>query len=510
MDRFLRMVDYVRKQKAKGMVLRGNVSPVLLTERGRQPLNKVTTPDEVDDLLRALTPSALAPRLAEGAPFSFPYTTPGGPVTLRVTFVEKRPEVTISLGGEVPPDTAPAPVPVVLPAPGPPAVAAAADLSPVVPAAPPLEVAPPRDVPGPYASSAAPPSSVRHVDFAVDYMSGLFAAALAASASDVYLQAGTRPWGRVRGDLQPLDYGALLAPDQLRAVLFDLTPADLRGRWIDGGSVDFCLAFEDRARVRCTLFGDVRGVSASCRFLPAQPPSLSELQAPAFVYDLTRAERGLVIVAGVRSSGVTTTLAAMVRAINAGRRARVVTIEAPMEYLHRPERSLITHVEVPAQAPTVAEALRRQALAGADVCVVGDLSSPEAVAEAITLAEGGTLVLGALRLPDVPAVAERLVDAAEGGTPADRVLRVLRGIVCQRLCRPLRPGRLIPLFEVLGVSPTAAALIRQGKFRELHGTMFLTFDAALASCAKEDKISREEALRQASDPDAMRRLLAGS
>jgi twitching motility protein PilT len=131
------------------------------------------------------------------------------------------------------------------------------------------------------------------------------------------------------------------------------------------------------------------------------------------------------------------------------------------------------------------------------------------LAAALALAEGGALVLAVVRKPDVPAVIEHLLEGAAAGSrhPGERVLRVLRGVVCQRLCRPRHPGRLVPLFEQLSVGPAVATLIRQGKTRELHGAMFLTFDNALAGCAKEEKITREEALRQATDPDNVRRLL---
>jgi Tfp pilus assembly pilus retraction ATPase PilT len=504
MDRLQRMAEYARKQKGKGIVLRGNDTCVLLGERGRQPLNKVMTPEEIEALLGEAAPPDVAPRLGEAGPLTFTHPTAEGEATVRVTRAGGRLEVVIALPGEALPEpdpTAPvaAPPPAVYAVPGSPAVTGAGGLAPVVPAAPPLEVPPLVVLPDPTRRPA--------VEFPRDYLPGLFRAALAVPASDVYLQAGSRPWARVQGEVHRLDYGNALSPDQLQAALFDLIPLERRGQWLEGGAVEFALTFEDRARVRCALLADTRGVGASCRLLPLAPPSLSELQAPSSVADLARAERGLVLVGGARSSGVTTTLAALVAAIGAERRARVVTVEAPVEYLYRPGRSLLSQVEVPTQAPSVAEALRRTALAGADVCAVGDVTDPQALAAALALAEGGLLVLAALRLGDVPAVVERLGEAAGARHAAERVVRVLRGVVCQRLCRPRHPGRLIPLFEVLTVSPTAAALVRQGKFRELQGAMFTTFDTALVGLIKDEKITRDEALRQASDPEAVRRLL---
>ena len=172
----------------------------------------------------------------------------------------------------------------------------------------------------------------------------------------------------------------------------------------------------------------------------------------------------------------------------------------------------MTQIEVPTHAPTLLDGLRRLSLADVDVCAIGDATEPAVLQAALRLAEGGALVLAVVRQPDVPAVVEYLLDcAAAGGRQAgERVLRVLRGVVCQRLCRPRHPGGAVPLFELLNVGAGAATLIRQGKPRELHGAMFMTFDNALVGCVKEEKITREEALRQATDVDNVRRLLAGA
>ncbi len=301
-----------------------------------------------------------------------------------------------------------------------------------------------------------------------------------------------------------------LSADQLQAALFELLPRAAQAHWIADGTAEFCFTFEDRARIRCTLFPGARGLCASCRLLPLQPPTLEEIQAPGFLTDLARAERGLVLLGGVRGSGTTTTLAALLHTLAAHRRARIVTVDQPIELLHRPERALVTQVEVPTHAPTTLEALCRLALADLDVCALGDATDPTVLRAAVRLAEGGALVLGIIRQPDVPGVVEHLLDcvAATSRQPGERIVRVLRGVVCQRLCRPRRPGRPVPLFELLNVGSAAAALIRQGKPRDLHGAMFMTFDNALIGCVKEDKISSEEALRQATDPDNVRRLLA--
>jgi twitching motility protein PilT len=507
MDRLRRVAEFARKQKGKGIVLRGNDTCVLIGERGgRQPLNKVMSAEEVEGLLREALPDELTARLDAGESFSFVRPTPEGEVTVRVGRPGGVLEVTVALGGEaIPePDADEAP-PAAFPTGAPAPVALPAGLAPLGPAAPPVEVLAPPGGAGTARATEARPV----VDYSPDYLPGLFRAAQAAFASDVHLEGGSRPWARVNGEVQPLDYGRPLSADQLQAALFDLLPPGPRGRWIAEGAAEFCFTAEDRARVRCAVFTGARGVTASCRLLPPRPPELADLQAPAFVADLARAERGLVLLGGARGAGTTTTLAAMVHAVNGARRARVVTVEAPVEILHRPERALVTQVEVPTHAPTVLDALRRLSLADVDVCAVGDATETAVLQAALRLAEGGALVLAVVRRPDAPAVVEHLLDcaAAASRNPCERVLRALRGVVCQRLCRPRQPGRMVPLFEALNVGAAAANLIRQGKPRELHGAMFTTFDNALAGCAKEEKITREEALRMATDVENVRRLL---
>jgi len=512
MDRLRRMAEFARKQKGKGIVLRGNDTCLLLGERGgRQPLNKVMSAEEIESLLREVLPAELAAPLDAGETFTFIHPTPEGELTVRVAHAAGVLEVTVGLPGEARAEldltaVQPAPEPPVFTPASPAPVAVPAGLLPVGQVAPPLEVIPPPGVP----LAPARPSEPRPLgDFPPDYLPGLFRAALAAPASDVHLEGGSRPWARVNGEVYPLDYGRALSADQVQAALFDLLPPEPRTRWIADGIVEFCFTFEDRARIRCTVFPGARGMCASCRLLPLRPPSLSDLQAPGFVADLARAERGLVLVGGVRGAGTTTTLAALVHAINGARRARVVTLEGPVEFLHRSERALVTQVEVPTHAPSLLDALRRLSLADVDVCALGEATDPALLLAALKLAEGGALVLGVVRQPDVPAVVEHLLDCAATASrqPGERVLRVLRGVVCQRLCRPRQPGRPVALFELLSVGAAAAALIRQGKPRELHGAMFMTFDNALAGCVKDEKITRDEALRQATDVDAVRRLL---
>jgi twitching motility protein PilT len=507
MDRLQRMAEYVRKQKGLCVVLRGDDTCVLITQRGRQPLNKLMTTEEIESLLREVVPADQAAKLDQSESWSFAHPTPEGPLGVQVARPDGRLEVTITLPGGVPIATPAGDVPPERAMPSPPPDSALG-LAPVAPAAPPVAVEGP--VPTTLPPTALAVFARPVVSYPAEYLPGLFRAALAAPASDLYLQPGVKPWARVNGDVRPLDYGTVLTPEQLDSALFDLVPSALRHRWLEKGAVTFAHTFEDRARLRCVLSSDGTGTSASIRLLTLLPPTLEELQAPAFLGELARSPRGLVLLGGAHGSGVSSTLAAMLRIVGSERRARVVSLEAPVEFLHRAEQSLLTQIEVPTQAPTFAEGIRRLSLAGVDVCVVGNATDPETLLAALQLAEAGTLVLAAVRLPDAPAVVDHLLDtlAASGAQgPGERLLRALRGVVCQRLCRPKWAGPRIPLFDLLHLSQPAATLIRQGKPRELHSTMFTTFDSALAGLVKDGKVTRDEALRQGTDLEALRKLL---
>ena len=387
MDRLQRIADYARKQRGQGIILRGNETCVLLGERGgRQPLNRVMSAEELEALLCEALPPVLAERFDVGESLAFGHPTPEGELSVRVTRAGGVVEVTIVLPGATPEPDATA-IPRAPEAAGvrepPPPVALPADLAPAGAAAPPLAVVPPP------VTAAPPPDPRPVVEFPPDYLPGLFRAALAAPASDVHLEAGSRPWARVGGEVKPLDFGRPLSADQLQAALFDLLPPTARVRWIADGTAEFCCTFEDRARIRCTLFPGARGTCAACRLLPLSPPTLDEIQAPAFLADLARLERGLVLLGGVRGSGTTTTLAALIHSLGTQRRARVVTIDEPIEFLHRAEQALVTQVEVPTHAPTMLAALARLSLADADVCALGDATNPEVLRAALRRAEGG-------------------------------------------------------------------------------------------------------------------------
>jgi twitching motility protein PilT len=332
-------------------------------------------------------------------------------------------------------------------------------------------------------------------------------------ASDLHLRAGSLPRLRVFGSIQVIHSAKPLPAEQLHAVLQAYLPAAFQRQWLKTGAAEFSASLAETARMRCSYFVDHGGVAASFRFLPFQVPTLEELHLPGVVSDLSRAERGLILIAGSPGSGLTSTLAAILAAINAERHAHIVTLESPIEFVHRPHKSLVTQIEIPTHAPSFGEALRRFALADADVCAFGDLSGSEALCTALEIAESGLLVLGALNLPDVPAVVQYILDSllARGYRHIeDHVVRALRGILCQRMCKPKRVGdALIPVFEVFTSNTSSMEMIRQGKLKELLGTMMMTFNNALLRCVQEGRITPEEALLRSTDPDALRKLLSG-
>jgi twitching motility protein PilT len=330
-------------------------------------------------------------------------------------------------------------------------------------------------------------------------------------ASDVHLRAGLVPHLRVQGRVRPLAEIADLSGEQLQAALTAWMPETLQATWAKQGAVMFSQSFEERARLRFSIFADHLGIAATCRLLPLEPPSPEDLQLPPLVAKLTNQEQGLILLSGPQGSGCTSTLAALLSSINSDRYGHLVTIESPIEFLHRPKKSLITQFEVPGQVPTFAAGLRRAARIDADVCAVSDVSKPEVLDMACALAEKGLLVIGIVQLPNVVAVMEFLLDSltSRGRQQApERVLRVLRCVSCQRLCRARVSGEgVLPVFETLVMNPTAVTMIRQGRFRDLHQAMIMTFNNGLVGHVKNRKISVREALQQAADPEELKTLL---
>ena len=302
----------------------------------------------------------------------------------------------------------------------------------------------------------------------------LLDAARAAGASDLHLSAGASPRLRIDGALQPLAGAAPMDADSVAAALAALmTPA--QAHQLDAtGDLDFAWqAGCGAARFRVNAFRQSRGLAAVLRRIPGTVPALAAIGAPPVLSRLARLEEGLVLVSGATGCGKSTTLAALLDAINGSREAHIVTLEDPIEFVHRSRASLVSQREVGRDTASFATALRAALREDPDVLLVGELRDLDTVRLALAAAETGHLVLATLHTRGAASAIDRLIgcfppgerELARGSLAAS-----LAAVVCQRLL-PRAGGGRVAAHEVLVATPAVRNLIRESRLSQLESVM---------------------------------------
>ena len=342
----------------------------------------------------------------------------------------------------------------------------------------------------------------------------LFDDLLAKKGSDLHLGVGYPPFARSRGELVPLREEPITSRE-MEDLLFEiLTPAQ-RTQILEELDLDFAHAYEEKARFRANYFHKATGLAAVFRTIPTRVLTLADLGCPDAVRKLAERRSGLVLVTGPTGSGKSTTLAAMIHHVNATRAAHVLTIEDPIEFVHKPIKCQITHREVGVHASTFAAAIRSAGREDADVILVGELRGAETMKLALQLASFGVLILATVHTNSAPATIDRILNAF----PADEQPQVrgmlaesLAGIVAQQLVPTADgTGRVAALEILLGTS-AVLAMIRDGKIFQIASVMqagqgqgMQTMDMALERLVVDKKVKMEVALEKAIDKEAFQK-----
>lgn len=345
----------------------------------------------------------------------------------------------------------------------------------------------------------------------------LFDALLAHDATDLHLAVGHPPLLRRQGELSAFE-APPLSLEQLERLLFELLDDERRAAFDRNHDLDFAYSYGDRARFRANYFLERHGPAAVFHCIPARRLDTEELGLPQVVLRLTARPAGLLLVTGNAGSGKTTTMAALVAHLNRTRSASIVTIEDPVEFVHTPQRSEITHREIGLDTPSFAVALRAARREGADVVVVGRLDDDEAMILSLELAAAGVLVLATLQATTVTTSLERILDAV----PSAEALRLrgllgeaLAGVVGQQLVPRADGLGRVAAHEILVASPAVTAALREGRPAALVGLMdaglregMQTMDVALAQLVAAGVITSVEALERAHDKQVFARSLS--
>lgn len=285
------------------------------------------------------------------------------------------------------------------------------------------------------------------------------------NASDLHLCAGHPPMLRIDGELQPLAAAPTLTAQGAQALCDGLLNAQQRESLRRLGQVDLALHRPGGERLRANVFQQSAGISLALRRIAGQSPSLAELAAPAIVPALLRRADGLILVTGATGSGKSTTLAAMIDEINRHQQRHILTLEDPIEFLHRSRRSLIQQREIGRDSHSFDAALRAALREDPDVILLGELRDTATIRLALTAAETGHLVLATLHTRSAPQAVERLVDvfpAEEKPYVRAQLAGSLQAVIAQKLMRRPGGGR-VAIFEVLTATAAVSNLIREGK-----------------------------------------------
>jgi twitching motility protein PilT len=336
-------------------------------------------------------------------------------------------------------------------------------------------------------------------------------------ASDLHLSSGTPPLVRKDGEMQRLAESAgPLTIEMVRRLLWEIMPEANREEFEARHDTDFAYEIAGLARFRANVFLDRIGVGGVFRVIPSKILSAETLGLSQHVLGLCQLTKGLVLVTGPTGSGKSTTLCAMIDYINRNRADHIITIEDPIEFVHRNDKCLVNQREVHNHTRSFKDALRAALREDPDVILVGELRDLETIAIAIETAETGHLVFGTLHTTTAASTVDRVIDQF----PTDRQAQIrvmlsesLRGVIAQTLCRKVGGGRVAAL-EVLLVNSAISNLIREGKTFQINSMMqvgraqgMVTLNDALADLVKRGQITPEEALLRAVDKPGMDVLL---
>jgi twitching motility protein PilT len=343
---------------------------------------------------------------------------------------------------------------------------------------------------------------------------------VAREGSDLHLKVPSRPLVRVQGSLEPLPGTEPLTPQDTERMLREmLTANDRLSEFAKEGEIDFSYTVPDLARFRVNAFRQRGSISIACRVVPFNIRAADELGLPDVVTRLADEPRGIILVTGTTGSGKSTTLAAMVNHINVNYPRNMVTIEDPIEYLHRDKRAVVHQREIGLDTGSFAKALRRVLRQDPDVILIGEMRDEETVATALSAAETGHLVLSTLHTIDAVETINRIVDffpPHQHQQVRAMLAGALRGVISQRLVRTVDGTGRVPACEVLTMTGRVRDMIMNpeetGKLSEViaEGTYYgmQTFDQGLLKLYQEGKIAMEEALQAATHPHDFKLLVA--
>lgn len=336
-------------------------------------------------------------------------------------------------------------------------------------------------------------------------------------ASDLHITVGIPPTARVNGTLVQLTEEKLTTDQTEEYVRFVLTEEQYE-KYQEFGELDFSYALQGIGRFRVNAFKQRGSDAMALRTVAAQVPTLDKLEMPNVLKELTNKTRGLILVTGPTGSGKSTTLAAMINEINQNRSCHIITLEDPIEYLHKHKKSIVNQREVGHDTKSYANALRAALREDPDVILVGEMRDLETISIAITAAETGHLVLSTLHTIGASKTVDRIVDVFPPYQQQQikvQLSAVLEGVISQQLIKRADGNGRVCAMEIMTATPAIRNLIREGKTHQIDSAVqtgakfgMKTMDMSLVELYKKGLISYEDALNYSVDRDIVMRLLS--
>lgn len=335
-------------------------------------------------------------------------------------------------------------------------------------------------------------------------------------ASDLHLQVGLPPMLRVDGALVPATGTETLTDEAVETLIFAILDEDQKQILLKDKEFDFSFAFGDLGRFRVNAFHERGNLAAALRLITNEVPTIEQLGLPSIVNKFADYPRGLVLVTGPTGSGKSTTLAAMIRKINSERATHIITIEDPIEYTHKSNKSVIVQREVHYDTYSFSAALRSALREDPDVVLVGEMRDLETIASAITIAETGHLVFATLHTNSAAQSIDRMIDVFPPHQQPQiraQLSNILQAIVAQRLIPTIGGGR-VAAAEIMVATPAVRNIIREGKSHQLDAVIqtgaefgMQSMDKTLVTLIHAGTITYDEARNFAVDIDELDRLM---
>ena len=342
--------------------------------------------------------------------------------------------------------------------------------------------------------------------------------AVAEKASDIFIVAGLPVSLRKNGIISRLDETRLLPPDTEELISQIYSMAGNRELAIvsDGGDDDFSFAVPGLSRFRVSAYKQRNALSAVIRIITFDLPDYSELGIPNTIINMGNGSGGMILVTGPAGSGKSTTLACIIDHINKTREKHIITLEDPLEYLHRHNRSIVSQREINVDTENYVTALRAALRQSPDVILLGEMRDYETISIAMTAAETGHMLFSTLHTIGAANTIDRIIDvfpANQQRQVAVQLSMVLSAVVSQQLL-PAVDGGVVPAFEIMTVNPAIRNMIRDNKIPQIEGLLYssskedmISMDSSILKLYQEGRITRETALLYATNPEMLERKL---